>query len=67
MGYTYSLEEILVELSNKLPDGALTIPEPTYNWGYGNANPDVGKIEEVRKKLKVCFEKAKKCSAALKR
>ncbi|MCR5413208.1 MAG: hypothetical protein K6F50_00580 [Kiritimatiellae bacterium] len=49
VGYTYSLEEILVELSNKLPDGALTIPEPTYNWGYGNANPDVGKIEEVRK------------------
>ena len=67
VGYTYSLEEILVELSNKLPDGALTIPEPTYNWGYGNANPDVGKIEEVRKKLKVCFEKAKKCSAAMKR
>ena len=65
--YTYSLEEILVELSNKLPDDALDIPNPIYKWGYGKENPDVKRIEDVRKKLKMCFEKAEKCSAARKR
>ena len=47
--YTYSLEEILVELSNKLPDDALDIPNPIYKWGYGKENPDVKRIEDVRK------------------
>ena len=62
--YSYSLEEILVELANKLPDGRLAIPNPIYNFGFGDKNPDIEKIEKVRERLKICISEAKKCSAS---